>query len=215
MTRVKVCGITTAEDAQLAVERGVDALGFVFYPASPRYILPPEAAEIIRGMPPFVASVGVFVDCPYEEIESVVAECGLTAVQLHGGEEPDFCARFRVKVIKAFRVRDEQLPPEIARYRTDAILLDAFREGVPGGTGKTFSWEVAREARRHGRIILAGGLNSENVGQAIETVRPYAVDVSSGVEMAPGKKDPRLLTEFLKRAKASPNPSSCCIPKHV
>ena len=207
MTRVKVCGITRAEDAQLAVELGVDALGFVFYPASPRYIPPAEAAEIIRGFPPFVASVGVFVDCPYEEIDSIVAECGLTAVQLHGGEAPDFCTRFHVKVIKAFRIRGAQLPPELARYRTDAILLDAFREGIPGGTGETFSWEVAQEAKRHGRIILAGGLNCENIRKAIETVRPYAVDVSSGVETAPGKKDPSLLAEFLKRAKAGPKPA--------
>lgn len=207
MTRVKVCGITTAEDARLAVDLGADALGFVFYPASPRYIAPPEAAEIIRGCPPFVAPVGVFVDCPYEEIDSIVAQCGLTAVQLHGGEEPDFCARFHVKVIKAFRVRDAQLPPEIPCYRTDAILLDAFREGIPGGTGETFSWEVAREAKRYGRLILAGGLNSGNVRHAIETVRPYAVDVSSGVEKAPGKKDASRLAEFLNEAKAGAKPS--------
>jgi phosphoribosylanthranilate isomerase len=201
MTRVKVCGITTLEDALRAADLGADALGFIFYPKSPRYISPPEAAEIIRGLPPFVASVGVFVDCPTDEIDSIAATCSLTAAQLHGSETPEFCDQFRMKVIKAFRVRDARLPPEIDRYRTDAILLDAFVEGSPGGTGRTFAWEVAREAKRFGRVILAGGLNCENIRDAIETVRPYAVDVSSGVETAPGKKDPVRLAEFLKKAK--------------
>ena len=205
MTRVKVCGITTLEDALHAADLGADAVGFIFYPKSPRYIPPPEAAEIIRGLPPFVASVGVFVDCPSGEVDSIAAACSLTAVQLHGSETPEFCDQFRVKVIKAFRVRDARLPPEIDRYRTDAILLDAFIEGSPGGTGKTFSWEVAREAKRFGRVILAGGLNCENVRNAIETVRPYAVDVSSGVETAPGKKDPIRLAEFLKKVKTLPS----------
>jgi phosphoribosylanthranilate isomerase len=206
MTRVKVCGITTGEDAQRAVDLGVDALGFVFYPPSPRYIPPPAAAEIIQGLPPFVASVGVFVDLPSGEIDSIAAECGLTAIQLHGGETPDFCTRFQVKVIKAFRVRDGKLPAEVSRYRTHAILLDAFREGVPGGTGTPFPWEVALEAKRYNRVILAGGLNCENIRKAIETVRPYAVDVSSGVETAPGRKDPTKLAEFIKKAKVLPNP---------
>jgi phosphoribosylanthranilate isomerase len=206
VTRVKVCGITTSEDALRAVDLGVDALGFVFYPKSPRYITPPEAAEIIRGLPPFVASVGVFVDCPSEQIDAIASACALTAIQLHGSEAPDFCERFRVKVIKAFRVRDSRLPPEITRYRTDAILLDAFLEGVPGGTGMTVSWEVAREAKSYGRVILAGGLNSENVRDAVKAVRPYAVDVSSGVETVPGRKDPRRLAEFVKKAKAFPDP---------
>jgi phosphoribosylanthranilate isomerase len=206
MTRVKVCGITTGEDAQLAVDLGVDALGFVFYPPSPRYTPPTQVAEIIQGLPRFVASVGVFVDHPSEEIDSIVAECGLTAIQLHGGETPEFCARFQVKVIKAFRVRGAKLPAEVSRYRTDAILLDAFREGIPGGTGTAFPWEVALEAKRYNRVILAGGLNPDNIRKAIETVQPYAVDVSSGVETAPGKKDPIRLAEFIKKAKALPNP---------
>ena len=209
MTRVKVCGITTEEDARRAVDLGVDALGFVFYAKSPRWIPPPAAAAIVRALPPFVTCVGVFVDSPSREIDSIVEECGLTAIQLHGRETPDFCAGFRLKVIKAFRVRGAELPPEIGRYRADAILLDAFREGVPGGTGTSFAWEVAREARRYGRIILAGGLNCENIRQAIETARPYGVDVSSGVETAPGKKDPKRLAEFVTMAKASSCPPSC------
>jgi phosphoribosylanthranilate isomerase len=202
MTRVKVCGITTSDDALRAADLGVDALGFVFHPESPRYLPPSEAAKIIRNLPPFVDTVGVFVDCPFEEIEAIVAACCLTAVQLHGGESPEFCEQFRVKVIKAFRVKESGLPPEIERYRTDAFLLDAFVKGVPGGTGRTFPWEVAREAKRHGRIILAGGLDCDNVRKAVETVRPYAVDVSSGVEAAPGRKDPKRLTEFVTRVKA-------------
>ena len=201
MTRVKVCGITTLEDALRAADLGADALGFIFYPKSPRYIVPQDAAEIIRNLPPFIASVGVFVDSPYEEVDSIAAECSLTAVQLHGKETPEFCGQFRTRVIKAFRVRDAQLPPEIDHYRTHAILLDTFVEGSHGGTGKTFSWEAALEAKKFGRIILAGGLNCENIRSAVETVRPYAVDVSSGVEMAPGKKDPKLLAAFLKKAK--------------
>ncbi|MGW8322645.1 MAG: phosphoribosylanthranilate isomerase, partial [Thermodesulfobacteriota bacterium] len=201
MTRVKVCGITALEDALRAADLGADAVGFIFYPKSPRYIPPPEAAEIIRRLPPFVASVGVFVDCPSGEIDSIAAACSLTAVQLHGSETPEFCDQFRMKVIKAFRVRNARLPQEIEGYRTDAILLDAFVEGSPGGTGKTFCWEVAREAKRFGRVILAGGLNCENIRNAIETVRPYAVDVSSGVETGPGKKDPKRLAEFLKTVK--------------
>jgi phosphoribosylanthranilate isomerase len=207
MTRVKVCGITTVGDALRAADQGADALGFIFYPKSPRYIPPPEAAEIIGGLPPFVASVGVFVDCPSGEIDSIAAACSLTAVQLHGSETPEFCDRFPMKVIKGFRVRDARLPPEIDRYRTDAILLDAFVEGSPGGTGKTFSWQIAREAKKFGRVILAGGLNCENVRNAIETVQPYAVDVSSGIETAPGKKDPVRLAEFLKTVKELRDPS--------
>ena len=204
MTRVKVCGITRRDDALRAVDLGVDALGFVFYPESPRYIQPEEAAEIIRALPPFVAPVGVFVDCPAAEIGSIIAECSLGAVQLHGNEAPDFCEGFRVKVIKAFRVRDDRLPPGIDRYRTDAILLDAFQEGIPGGTGTIFSWEVARRAKAYGRIILAGGLNCENIRDAIESVRPYAVDVSSGVEAAPGRKDAKRMAEFVNKVKAFP-----------
>jgi phosphoribosylanthranilate isomerase len=146
------------------------------------------------------------VDRPFEEIDSFVATCGLSAVQLHGGETPDFCGRFRVKVIKAFRVRGTEIPGDLDRYRTDALLLDTYRKGMPGGTGAPFAWEVAVEAKRFGRVILAGGLTCENVRQAIESVRPYGVDVSSGVERAPGKKDPTRLAAFLKEVKAVPDP---------
>ncbi len=205
MTRVKVCGITNAEDALRAVDLGADALGFVFYPKSPRNIPPAEAAGIVRQLPPFVASVGVFVDAAYEEIDGILSECGLTAVQLHGCEPPDFCGRFRVKVIKAFRVREGTLPAGIDRYRTDAILLDTFHEALPGGTGETFAWDVAVKAKRFGRLILAGGLKVDNVREAVESVRPYGVDVSSGVESSPGRKDPKKLAAFVTTVKACPD----------
>ncbi len=199
MTRVKVCGIKRQKDARLAVDLGAHALGFIFYPKSPRYIEPEKAAEIIRSLPPFVAAVGVFVDAPLRGIRSVVRTCGLSAVQLHGSEPPEFCSNFSVKVIKGFRVKGGRLPRGISRYAVDALLLDTYKAGVPGGTGELFPWEVARRAGRYGKIILAGGMNPGNVREAIETVRPFAVDLSSGVEAAPGKKDPKLLEAFFRQ----------------
>jgi phosphoribosylanthranilate isomerase len=199
VTRVKVCGITRAIDALRAAEFGADALGFLFYPKSPRYIPPEKAAEIIRRLPPFVATVGVFVDATAREIRSAVRTCRLSAVQLHGRESPAFCREMPVKVIKGFRVKGNRLPPGISRYAVDALLLDTFRAGVAGGTGEVFDWQVARRAGRYGKIILAGGLNPGNVREAVVTVRPFAVDVSSGVEAAPGKKDPALLRDFFRQ----------------
>jgi len=201
VTRVKVCGITRPRDARTAVDLGAAALGFIFYPGSPRYIDPDKAAEIIRGLPPFVASVGVFVDAPAGRVRSVIRACSLAAVQLHGAEPPEFCASLPVKVIKGFRVREGRMPPGISRYAVDALLLDTYRAGVPGGTGEVFPWEVACRARRYGKIILAGGLNPGNVREAVEAVRPYAVDVSSGVEAAPGIKDAGLLEAFFRQVR--------------
>ncbi len=206
MVRVKVCGITREEDALLAAELGADALGFVFHRASPRYITPREAGRIIQSLPPFLATVGVFVDAPLEEVESVIEQSGLSVVQLHGREPPEFCTRLAVKVIKALRVKGNTLPSGIDRYRVDALLLDTYREGLPGGTGTVFPWEVAREAKAYGRLILAGGLHPGNVREAVERVGPYAVDVSSGVEASPGRKDPALLAAFLQRAKGPIDP---------
>lgn len=203
MTKVKVCGITRWQDARIAVDHGVDALGFIFYPKSPRFLSPEKARYIIRKLPPFVTTVGVFVDAPLEEIQSLVLQCGLSSVQLHGHESPAFCKKCSTKVIKAFRVRGNRIPAGISRYAVDAFLLDTHRTGMPGGTGSIFPWDVARKARRYGKIILAGGLNVENISRAIRFVRPYAVDVSSGVEEKPGKKDPGLLRDFLKLAKSS------------
>jgi len=201
VTRVKICGITRLHDALHAVEWGADALGFVFTPRSPRFLSTRRARGIIRELPPFVIPVGVFVDAPRAEILAAIQECGLGAVQLHGRESPAFCGRFPVKVIKAFRVKGSRLPAGISSYGVHALLLDTYERGKPGGTGLSFPWEIARRAGRYGRVILAGGLNPGNVVRAIETARPYAVDVSSGVESRPGVKDPQLLRVFLETVK--------------
>ena len=182
---------------------GADALGFIFYPKSPRYIKPEKAAEIIRSLSPFVASVGVFVNASIREIQSVVHTCRLSTVQLHGEEPPEFCKEFSVKVIKAFRIKGNGFPRRISQYSVDALLLDPYIVGIPGGTGTVFNWDVAKRAKRYGRIILAGGLGPENVQEAIQTVDPYAVDVSSGVESSPGKKDHKLLQKFINQVKTA------------
>jgi len=209
VTRVKICGITRPEDADRACASGADALGFVFHPQSPRAIDPERAREMVARLPPFVVSVGVFVDRPLQEVLDIAERCRLNAVQLHGREDPDYCSRIPLKVIKAFRIAGERLPEEICRYEVDAILLDTYRPGVPGGTGETFCWDLARQAKRFGRVILAGGLTCDNVAQAIAQVDPYAVDVSSGVEQEPGRKDPVLLAEFVRRAKGSCRRTDC------
>ena len=199
MIRVKVCGITRRKDALHAAELGAHALGFVFYRRSARYVDPEKAAAIIRSLPPFVATVGVFVDAPLREVRSIANRCRLSAVQLHGGESPEFCGQVPGRVIKAFRVQGPRMPRGVSRFRVDALLLDTYKAGTPGGTGEVFPWEVAARARRYGRVILAGGLHPGNVGQAVSVARPYAVDVSSGVEVSPGKKDPVLVEAFLKQ----------------
>jgi len=202
MTKVKICGIRNRDDGLAAVEFGADALGFVFYRRSPRYIRPERVREIIERLPPFVTTVGVFVNEERERVEEIIEVSGIVAVQLHGEESPAYCASFRnVKVIKAFRVSDDFDPERLGDYEVSAYLLDAYCKGVYGGTGETFSWEVAMLAKRDGRIILAGGLTPENVAQAIREVGPYAVDVSSGVEQSPGVKDREKVRRFLARAK--------------
>jgi len=197
VTRVKICGITTAEDAQGAVEAGADALGFVFVPGTPRYIRPDRAAAIITALPPLVVAVGVFVDQPLEEVLAIVSTCRLGAVQLHGEEPAAYSRHLPVRVIKAFRMREAESLDGLAGYPAQAFLLDSFVEGQPGGTGVAFPWALARSAKRHGRIILSGGLRPETVVEAVRTVRPYGVDVSSGVERRPGQKDPEKVREFI------------------
>jgi phosphoribosylanthranilate isomerase len=198
--RVKVDGITNREDALLAVEAGAHALGFVFAP-SPRQVSAEAAAEIVAGLPPFVMTVGVFVD---GDVAGVLERCPLDAVQFHGEEPPEALAAVRgVRRIKAFRVATAEHLEALATYRevAEAFLLDARVEGVAGGTGQAFPWHLAREARRFGRpILLAGGLTAENVQEAIEIGRPDAVDVSSRVEAAPGRKDPVLVRRFVAAA---------------
>ncbi|MFH1009416.1 MAG: phosphoribosylanthranilate isomerase [Candidatus Latescibacterota bacterium] len=198
--KVKICGITNLDDGLAAAELGADALGFVFYPKSPRYIEPDRAREIISRLGPFVIPVGVFVNERKEKVGEVIAVSGIEAVQLHGEESPAYCASFgNVKVIKAFRVSDDFDPALLGDYEVDAALLDAYRKDAYGGTGETFTWGLAQKAKAYGRIILAGGLTPENVASAIREVRPYAVDVSSGVEKTPGIKDREKMRGFMDR----------------
>ena len=197
--RVKICGITNAKDAEMAVEAGADALGFIFVAGTARYIDPDAAREIVNDLPPLVSPVGVFADHPVEEIERVIDRCGFRTVQLHGSELPECCRHLAVavSVIKTFRVRRGGPPPPFEAYRVHAFLLDTFVEGKLGGTGQTFPLEVASSAKAFGRVIIAGGLDPENVAQVIHEVHPYAVDVSSGVESKPGRKDPQKLRDFI------------------
>jgi phosphoribosylanthranilate isomerase len=204
MIHVKICGITSLEDAGAAVDAGADALGFVFYPPSPRYVSPEKADQIIRQLPPFVTTVGLFVDVAFDAINQLAARCGLDRIQLHGGETPEFCRRISRPVIKAFRIRNAESLTPVPDYQVSAYLLDAYVEGaLPGGTGAAFAWELAARVKPHGPVILAGGLTPDNVEAAIERTLPYGVDVSTGVECAPGVKDHRKVCEFIARAKAA------------
>jgi phosphoribosylanthranilate isomerase len=195
---VKVCGMTSARDALYAVECGADAVGFIFYKKSPRAVTMKQAKAITAELPPFVQRVGVFVNETAEKIQRVVAFCGLDVVQLHGDESPAFCKRIGGKVVKAIRVKDAESIKALSRYRVDAFLLDAFKEGEWGGTGECFNWNLVKQARNYGPVILAGGLNPGNVAEAIRECRPYAVDVCSGVETQPGKKSLKKVREFIE-----------------
>jgi len=201
--RVKICGITNLEDALFAVEAGADALGFVFYGNSPRYISPKDARSVISELPPFVTTVGVFVDEEAGRVREIAAGAGLGVVQLHGSERPDYCANMGLSVIKALRVREERDILEMASYNVAAFLLDTYKKGQMGGTGEVFDWDVAVKAVGEGKrpVILSGGLSPDNVAGAVNKVRPYAVDVSSGVESKPGVKDRELVRFFIREAK--------------
>jgi len=204
--KVKICGITNAPDAIAAVEAGADALGFMFYEPSPRRISIPDAAAVIRELPPFVLKVGVFVDASEDVVMRAIGDCGLNVLQFHGNETPEYCAQFGLMSMKAFRMRDAESLAALREYTTDAWLLDAFTPGKLGGTGEKFDWELAIEAKKLGRpIFLAGGLTASNVAQAIERVRPFGVDVSSGVEAEPGRKDHARLREFIQAARSVSN----------
>lgn len=201
---VKICGITTLEDATAALGYGADMLGFIFYSKSTRYITPIAAREIISALPTTIATVGVFVDASPKEVNQAVRISGIDTVQLHGTESPEECAKIRnAKVIKAFRISKREDILGICNYNVDAILLDTYVKGTHGGTGETFDWTLAIEAKKYGPLILSGGLTPENISEAIATVRPYAVDVSSGVESSPGVKIHELIKQFIERAKSS------------
>jgi phosphoribosylanthranilate isomerase len=202
--KVKICGITSAEDALAAVDAGADALGFMFYAPSPRCVTREMVAQIIPQLPPFVAKVGVFVNPTAEEVQRAIADCGLDTLQFHGEEPPEFCRQFGLKVLKAFRVQGPETLKALPTYSAMAWLLDSFVAGTRGGTGNSFNWEIAAQAvTLGGRVILAGGLTPENAADAVRKVRPYALDVSSGVESAPGRKDAAKVRAFIAAGKGA------------
>jgi len=199
MVKVKICGIANHEDASEAVRLGADALGFIFAP-SPRQIAPELVRDIILALPPFVQTVGVFVNEELSVIRDRVAYCGLDMVQLHGDEPPEFCGELMPRAIKTFRIKDRSSLSQIGAYkgRIKALLLDTYQEGLMGGTGKTFDWDLALEAGKFGMpVILSGGLGPSNIETAISTVKPYAVDMCSSIEARPGKKDHALMKELM------------------
>jgi phosphoribosylanthranilate isomerase len=201
MVKVKICGTTNYEDALFAVESGADALGFIFAD-SPRRILPETARDIIRRLPPFIESVGVFVNEVPEVITEIVSLCGIDLIQLHGKETPDICAQFMPRVIKTIAVKDDSVLKDIPSYRgsVKGLLLDTYSEKTAGGTGKVFNWDLAIQIKDMGMpIILAGGIGPSNIVEAVSKVKPYAVDVNSGVEERPGKKSHALITELFEK----------------
>jgi len=192
------------EDAQHAIQCGADAIGFVFFEESPRFISHRRAAEIARSLPKRTSKIGVFVNADLKFVRDIVKHVNLSAVQLLGNDGPDDLVDFDTSVIKVFRVGREFDVEVMKNYIVDAFLLDALSEGTYGGTGKTFDWNIAIKAKEYGRIILSGGLTPENVEDAVRFVRPYGVDVSSGVEAKPGKKDHGKVRDFISRAKSIP-----------
>jgi phosphoribosylanthranilate isomerase len=210
MIRVKICGITNLQDAQVAIKAGADFLGFIFYPQSPRHVKPEHVREIVTRIRaqyplPNIQLVGVFVDQSAQSVAWTLDFCDLDYAQLHGTETPEAVTTLMGRgfgVIKALRVRDGRTLVELERYKATAYLLDAYVPGQPGGTGHGFDWTLAVQAKTHGPIVLAGGLTPDNVAQAVRTVCPWAVDVSSGVEAAPGRKDPDKVHRFIAEAKS-------------
>ena len=205
--RVKICGLTNLEHARVAVDAGADALGFIFFSGSPRYVTPAAAARIIAQLPPFVSKVGVFVNEPIGPLLEVANSVGIDTIQLHGTENPAYCENLpskRLKIIKAFRVKEQSSLSPLRDFRASAFLLDSYVAGQLGGTGAKFNWDLAIQASAFGTpIILAGGLLPENIRDAVVKVAPYAVDVSSGVESAPGKKDHAKLRAFIAAARSA------------
>jgi len=207
VTRIKFCGVTALDDAELAVAAGAWAIGLIFWPRSPRRCDPDAAAEIAAAVKRRVEVAGVFVNATLDHIGETAEATGVTMLQLHGDEGPAYCAeaarRTGCKVIKAMRVRSGADVQALASFHTDYHLLDSYTAGVPGGTGETFAWEIARAHRGPVPVILSGGLDPGNVGEAIADVRPFAVDVASGVERAPGRKDPEKLRAFATAVRAA------------
>lgn len=206
ITEVKICGITSLEDAETAVLAGADAIGFIFYPGSPRCVSPDRAGEISGKLPGKVCRVGVFVDHDAREVKRIVQFCGLDFIQLHGNESPDYCRAFSPSVlIKALCIQREEDLVFLPEYPVRVILVDAHDPVRRGGTGKTCDWNLARKAGERHRLILSGGLNPQNILPAMEAVRPLAVDVGSGVEARPGEKDPGKIKELMSAVKSFKN----------
>jgi phosphoribosylanthranilate isomerase len=202
LTRIKICGITNIDDALMAIDAGADALGFNFVPGTPRYLKDTKAAaKIIEQLPPFITTVGLFVNAAPEVIQATADECHLDMLQLHGDESPQFCNALNRRFIKAVRVKDESSFSHLSDYRVSGYLLDTYVKGAMGGTGIAFDWRLAVKAKQFGRIILAGGLDPDNVASAVQQVRPYGVDVSSGVETRPRRKDPVKVQTFIQTVK--------------
>ena len=207
MVRVKICGITNRQDARMSVEMGADAIGFIFAP-SPRQITPEKAREIICGIPPFVQTVGVFVNERPDTVRRIMGFCGLDLIQFHGDESPEVCGDFMPHTIKAFRIRDRSVLQTIKPYygKIRAMLFDTYAKKTMGGTGKTFDWSTAVTGKVLGvPIILSGGLRPSNIVSAISKVNPFAVDVNSGIEELPGKKDHSLMEELMENIRNAEN----------
>lgn len=202
MVRIKICGITRVEDALAAAQAGADAIGLVFYAPSPRAVSTAQAAAIIRALPPFISTVGLFVDASAEEVRAVLAEVPLDVLQFHGDEAAEFCSQFGRPYLKALRVRAGDDLNALAAQWPDAagILLDSYKAGVPGGTGEIFDWSLI-PAQRDWPLVLAGGLTPENVAEAVERASPWAVDVSGGVEQAKGIKQAEKINLFVREVK--------------
>lgn len=198
MVKVKICGITNLKDALSAVSLGADALGFIFYKKSPRYIKPEKAKNIISKIPAFINTIGVFVDEKESTVKKIASYCDLDVLQFHGDETSSYCKRFKgYRIIKAFRIKDKVDIKTISKYKVDAYLLDTYKIDTPGGTGKTFNWNLVKKIKGlRTAIILSGGLNHRNVKKAVKITSPYAVDASSGLERRVGRKDYKLLELF-------------------
>ncbi len=200
MTKIKICGITNIDDAMIALQVGVDALGFVLA-ESPRKVTPQLVEKIVNQMDLPILKVGVFVDEEIKEVQQIFKSCSLDYVQLSGDEDQNYMEELSLPVIKVFKVQDHNIFKEIPQYDLNLFMLDSFNENQRGGMGKRFDWEIAKESKKFGRVILSGGLNPENIFLALEKVQPYGVDVSSGVEKSPGKKDKKKLEQFVKEVR--------------
>ncbi len=207
-TRIKMCGTTNTEDAHAAVQAGVDALGFIFVEKSPRYIPVDKASKIIADLPPFIDSVGVFVDRDLQELSEIAKGIGLSCLQLHGSEDRNYCLQASqmacpCKIVKVIRVGEQTRIADFEKYNdvVQGFLLDTYVKGQAGGTGETFDWQLIKRLKLKRPLVLAGGLRPENIQEAIRAVKPWAVDVNSGVEITPGIKDHAALREFVRRVR--------------